>query len=164
MHLLSKSWSEVAFFDSNVFRVGVLCSVCFSGLHGSRIHSNFIGFRYVFWVLVLFVTQSLSTSFGNATETQDTCLLNSLPKILAWWLHTCVYLLPGSGSFWWRWWTDCLWLTIMRLWVHLLPSKLSRFLCNPIHMIDWVSSSMCYKGAFLAFSLYQMWLKDSAMC
>jgi len=107
---------------------------------------------------------SLPFPFGNATETQDTCLLNSLPKILAWWLHTCVYLLPGSGSFWWRWWTDCLWLTLMRLWVHLLPSKLSRFLCNLIDMIDWVGSSMCYRGAFLAFSLYQMWTKDSAMC
>jgi hypothetical protein len=27
--------------------------------------------------------------------------------------------------------------------VHLLPSKLPRFLCNLIDMIDWVGSSMC---------------------
>jgi hypothetical protein len=120
MDLLSKSWSEVAFFDSNVFRVGVLCSVCFSGLHGSRIHSNFIGFRYVSWVLVLFMTKS-SHSFWKCHWNLGH-MFNSLPKILAWWLHTCVYLLPGSGSFWWRWWTNCLWLTLMRLWVHLLPS------------------------------------------
>jgi hypothetical protein len=71
----------------------------------------------------------------------------SAPTIGSWWSQQVIMAARHCSS-WWRWWSDTLWATLIRLQLHSLSCYfkwlLLRFLCNFID-ID-VSSLACEKS------------------
>jgi hypothetical protein len=154
--------------------------------------------RMLLTFLIIYFSWVLPTSWlclpvasGNVRESQDTdvCLIIflefqlisiflSAPTVGRWWYRWAVVAACHCCS-WWRWWSDTLWVTLIRILPHSLlvycGSLVWRFLCNLIDM--WLTafvllSPLCWGRWIILLSqvhttksaIYLQWIQMLQWC
>ncbi len=109
---------------------------------------------------------TLPVASGNLTETQDAdfvewfawhlgqiFILLSTPTVRSWRSQWVVR--PAHHCFlWWRWWSDTLWVTLVRLWLHLLS-------CNLRTIVVEISLQFYRHMLVSAFIEFHIWCWES---